>query len=50
MVAMILAASVEGGGGDTVEGLAKDDKLHLVQQAFIDRGMHSNAASARPVK
>jgi xanthine dehydrogenase YagT iron-sulfur-binding subunit len=34
---MIFAASVEGAEVTTVEGLAEGDKLHPVQQAFIDQ-------------
>ena len=34
---MVLAASVDGREVTTIEGLAKGDVLHPVQQAFIDR-------------
>ena len=34
---MLLAASVEGAEVVTVEGLVEHDKLHPVQQAFIDQ-------------
>src|SRR5258705_2893345 len=33
---MVLAASVDGGEVTTVEGLARGNELHPVQQAFID--------------
>ena len=33
---LVLAASVEGKTVETTEGLAKDGKLHPLQQAFID--------------
>ena len=33
-----LAAAVEGSDITTIEGLAQDDRLHPVQQAFIDYG------------
>ena len=34
---MVLAASVDGRAVTTIEGLAKGDALHPVQQAFIDQ-------------
>ena len=34
---MVLAASVDGRAVTTIEGLAKGDELHPVQQAFIDQ-------------
>ena len=43
-----LAAAVEGAEVTTIEGIAEDGRLHPVQQAFIDHGVDSNAASARP--
>jgi xanthine dehydrogenase YagT iron-sulfur-binding subunit len=33
---MVLAAAADGRAVTTIEGLAKDDELHPVQQAFID--------------
>ena len=33
-----LAAAVEGAEVTTIEGIAEDDRLHPVQQAFIDHG------------
>ncbi|HWP35394.1 MAG TPA: (2Fe-2S)-binding protein [Thermodesulfobacteriota bacterium] len=35
---LALAAFADGGEVTTVEGLARDDRLHPVQQAFIERG------------
>lgn len=35
---LVLAVEVEGGCVQTIEGLAKDGKLHPVQQAFVDHG------------
>lgn len=35
---LVLAVEVEAGSILTIEGLAKDGKLHPVQQAFIDHG------------
>jgi xanthine dehydrogenase YagT iron-sulfur-binding subunit len=34
---LMLAASVDGRSITTIEGLAQDDRLHPLQQAFIDR-------------
>lgn len=33
---MVLAASADGSEVTTIEGLARDDELHPVQQAFIE--------------
>jgi carbon-monoxide dehydrogenase small subunit len=35
---LVLAAELEGSSVLTVEGVAKNDKLHPVQQAFVDHG------------
>ena len=35
---LILALSVRGGRITTIEGLAKDGKLHPLQQAFVEKG------------
>jgi carbon-monoxide dehydrogenase small subunit len=35
---LVLAAQADGHDVTTVEGLATDDGLHLVQQAFVDAG------------
>ena len=35
---MMLAVEVDGGRITTIEGLARDGKLHPLQQAFIDQG------------
>jgi xanthine dehydrogenase YagT iron-sulfur-binding subunit len=34
---LVLAAAAEGSNVTTIEGLAKDGKLHPVQQAFVDQ-------------
>jgi len=35
---LVLAAQADGHEITTVEGLAEDDRLHVVQQAFVDAG------------
>jgi aerobic carbon-monoxide dehydrogenase small subunit len=35
---LVLAAEIDGRSVTTIEGLAKDGKLHPVQQAFIEEG------------
>ena len=35
---LVLAAELEGSSVQTIEGVAQNDKLHPVQQAFVDHG------------
>ena len=35
---LVLAAQADGHDVTTVEGLAEDDRLHVVQQAFVEAG------------
>jgi carbon-monoxide dehydrogenase small subunit len=35
---LVLAVEAEGGEVLTIEGLARDGKLHPIQQAFVDHG------------
>jgi carbon-monoxide dehydrogenase small subunit len=45
---LILAAEADGKNITTIEGLADGEKLHPIQQAFVDMGV-CNVASAPPV-
>jgi aerobic-type carbon monoxide dehydrogenase small subunit (CoxS/CutS family) len=38
---LVLAAETDGKHVTTIEGLADGDKLHPVQQAFVDEGAYS---------